>query len=444
MFIRTSLLYGLVVFAASFIACEPREAADDSSFGLIQSRILTPTCAIPSCHASESDATFGQHRLILTKGTAYAQLVGIGSVQDQARADGLLRVKAGDSENSLLFHKLQRNAGHHGSDYGNPMPLGLDKLSSGQLEFIRQWIDAGAPRNGSVADPALLDDETPQPDFFEPLAVPENGFQVHLEPFTVTPDFEREYYVYKPVGNSSEVWVNRIETSMRENSHHLVIYDFKSGTPDALTPKADEIRDIRNENGSLNIANLGTTSFHVFMAGSQTPYADYRFPEGVALRLTAGKMLDFNPHYVNKGTLPIYGEAFINFHTTVPDGNVKEARTLNLANRDLQLPPGRTTVTKTFTFDKRIHVFSLTSHTHKLGETFIIRISGGPRNGEVVYESSDWHHPEVVGYDAPIVLEPGQGLTSVITYNNTTSRTVSFGLTSEDEMGIIFGYYHED
>jgi hypothetical protein len=31
---------------------------------------------------------------------------------------------------------------------------------------------------------------------------------------------------------------------------------------------------------------------------------------------------------------------------------------------------------------------------------------------------------------------------SEITYNNTTDRTVSFGLTSEDEMGIIFGYYY--
>jgi hypothetical protein len=40
------------------------------------------------------------------------------------------------------------------------------------------------------------------------------------------------------------------------------------------------------------------------------------------------------------------------------------------------------------------------------------------------------------------VLRPGEGLTSEITYNNTTDRTIRFGLTSQDEMGIIFGYFH--
>jgi len=30
----------------------------------------------------------------------------------------------------------------------------------------------------------------------------------------------------------------------------------------------------------------------------------------------------------------------------------------------------------------------------------------------------------------------------VITWNNTMNHTVSFGLQSTDEMGIIFGYYY--
>ena len=31
---------------------------------------------------------------------------------------------------------------------------------------------------------------------------------------------------------------------------------------------------------------------------------------------------------------------------------------------------------------------------------------------------------------------------TTITDNNTTNKTVNFGLTSEDEMNIIFGYYY--
>ncbi|MEY3855295.1 MAG: hypothetical protein RIS68_1309, partial [Bacteroidota bacterium] len=36
----------------------------------------------------------------------------------------------------------------------------------------------------------------------------------------------------------------------------------------------------------------------------------------------------------------------------------------------------------------------------------------------------------------------GEGLTSVVTYVNNTTKNLSFGLTSEDEMDIIFGYYY--
>jgi hypothetical protein len=81
---------------------------------------------------------------------------------------------------------------------------------------------------------------------------------------------------------------------------------------------------------------------------------------------------------------------------------------------------------------------------HKLGEKFVIKIKGGSRDGEVVYTSTDWAHPDIVTFKTPIILQKGEGLTSEITYNNTTSKAVSFGLTSEDEMGIIFGYYFEE
>jgi hypothetical protein len=71
----------------------------------------------------------------------------------------------------------------------------------------------------------------------------------------------------------------------------------------------------------------------------------------------------------------------------------------------------------------------------------VIRISGGTRNGQIVYESTDWEHPQIKNFVEPLELKAGEGLTSEITYFNTSSRTVFFGLESKDEMGIIFGYY---
>jgi hypothetical protein len=102
----------------------------------------------------------------------------------------------------------------------------------------------------------------------------------------------------------------------------------------------------------------------------------------------------------------------------------------------------KTTITRDFKFDKPVAIVSLTSHFHARGKLFQIKIKGGARDGELVYENTDWEHPKVINYDTPILLQAGEGLTSVVTYLNDTSKPIGFGLTSEDEMNIIFGYYY--
>ena len=47
------------------------------------------------------------------------------------------------------------------NNMASPMPLGGTALSVGQIEFVRRWIEAGAPKTGEVADAKLLDDTTP-------------------------------------------------------------------------------------------------------------------------------------------------------------------------------------------------------------------------------------------------------------------------------------------
>jgi hypothetical protein len=249
--------------------------------------------------------------------------------------------------------------------------------------------------------------------------------------------------VYRKVNNAAPVYVNRIETRMRVNSHHFVLYTLLPQTPAFVMPQPDVIRDLRNADNTLNVSTALTMGYHVFLGGSMMPNYTYTFPAGVALELPANAAVDLNSHYVNTGTASITGEAYANFHTVDRSSVVHVARTLNLSNTTITLPPGqRKTINKTFTFDERRTIVMLTSHMHKLGEKFVIRIAGGARNGEIVYEATDWSHPLTQSFEPPLVLEPGQGLISEVTYNNTTTRTVNFGLTSEDEMGIIFGYYY--
>jgi hypothetical protein len=328
------------------------------------------------------------------------------------------------------------------------MPVGAPALTQGQVDFVRKWIEAGAPQTGEVADAALLRSTTLQSAArFVPLTPPPagQGIQLKVDSFSVQANFERELFVYRPLGNASEIYVNRIQTSMRPLSHHFVLYSIDPSTAPGFpcTPSANTVRDIRNADGSLNLLNMLPMACHVFIGGAMNPTSDYSFPAGVALRLPASMSIDLNVHYVNRTTAAIPGEAYANLFT-VPAAQVqKVAQTLNWGNTAISLPAGQTTtLEKTFTVQQTTTIFTLTSHTHALGTRFQIKVVGGPRDGELVYESTDWEHPAMLSLAQPIVLQPGQGLKSVITWKNTTSNTVRFGLQSTDEMGIIFGYYY--
>jgi hypothetical protein len=425
-------------------SCKDIQENPSSSFDLIQSKIITPSCAMSGCHASSGDATFSQHGLVLEQSVAYKNLINVLPKNANALADTFFLVKPSDPEKSLFLHKLHLYDDHHAHDYGNPMPLGLKKLTVGQVEFIEQWITAGAPATGTVADASLLNDATEQSENFVPLAAPAagKGFQINIPKFQVVPNFEREFFVYKKLGNTSDIFVNRFEIKMRLNSHHIVLYDFNSSIPPSFFPQPNVIRDIRNPDGTLLYFNMIPMAYHVFVVGGQSPYVNYEFPPGVAIRFPANAGLDFNSHYVNKEPTPIDGEVNVNFYTADAAAVQKEAKTLNMSNTSIDLAPGeRTTLSKTFTMSSSVSVLALTSHTHQLGEKFVIKIAGGSRNGEIVYTNEDWHHPQFISYNPPIVLQPGEGLISEITYNNIKTVQVRFGLTSEDEMGIIFGYY---
>ncbi|GAB4037571.1 monooxygenase [Spirosoma jeollabukense] len=443
---RLGLLVITSALLLNLISCKDAPTpTGESSFDLIQQKIFTPSCATSGCHASEKDATFAQHGLVLAAGVAYKNLVGVDPKNSAALGDGLKRVKAFASLESLLYHKLSVDASHHsGKLYGNPMPLGGQPLPNGQIEFVRRWIEAGAPAEGTIADATLLNDKTVTTVAYDPLVAPAagTGVQMNVALFDIQPKFERELFTRQLVGNTQPIYVNRYEIKMRNGSHHFVAYDFRDK---AILPSLNDIRDLRNADNSLNLATAISMSNHVYLAGSQAQYQDYTFPEGAALVLPAGASLDLNSHYVNNTDAVMKGEAQINLYTIDKAKVQRIVQTLDLSNTSLALPANtRVTQTKSFTFAKARKILALTSHMHKLGEKFVIKIKGGSRDGEVVYTSTDWAHPDIITFKTPIDLQKGEGLTSEITYNNTTTKAVSFGLTSEDEMGIIFGYYFEE
>lgn len=448
----------LLSTVAVLYACSDNETteppSDRDTWEVIQSDILTPNCT-ETCHTSGT--TFAQQSgLVLTSDVAYDQLVDRSPTNAAAAQDGLLLVPKEGFEGlealskSFLWEKINAvDQEHFYADhpyYGALMPLGNDVLTNGQLRFIREWIVAGAPRTGQVVDEEILLDVTRyEPPEFVPLAPPANGIQFHLGPFDVAPNFEREFDYFAPVDTQDDLLVNRVEIAMRPGSHHFILYTYRADTPPSEIPPFDEYRDFRNSNGDLIFQNLIALQYQQFVAGTQWPHMNYSFPQGVAVRVPHFGGLDLNSHYVNRTSATQQGEVYANLYFADPAQVDHIADMLWLNHDDFSLPPGQvTTLERTFTFPERVNIIQLFSHAHEHMEEFRAYVSGGLRDGELVYFSLDWEHPPILELDPPLTLETGEGIRLSVTYNNWTDRTLYFGLRSVDEMMMLFGYYYTD
>jgi hypothetical protein len=102
-----------------------------ADFQSIQDNVFTPICS--KCHIG-AGAPVG---LQLDAAHSYNLLVGVPSNEQPS----LLRVKAGDPDNSYMVHKIEGLAGITGGQ----MPLGETPLPQATIDAIRQWITNGAP-----------------------------------------------------------------------------------------------------------------------------------------------------------------------------------------------------------------------------------------------------------------------------------------------------------
>jgi hypothetical protein len=418
---------------------------------LLQEKLLTPTCAASGCH----DAASKTGNLDLSPANAYRSLVGVEPNNENARQDKLLRVKPSDPYKSFLFVKLD-SANLHASDgYGSVMPLGSRPVTAGQLEFVKQWIAGGAPKNDVVADPRLLEDTRSQNETLL-LTLPTQGRQFTIAPFKVPPRSEREFFIAQR--NPQELWMNKFEMIQRDRSHHLIMYAYNPAKPPISgLPKEGVIRDLYLPNGQVDFNRFLEMSNRQFIIGSQLKQETIAFPEGYAMRIPANYLLDLNSHYTNGTRDSITGEVIFNCHS-IPVSEVKvEVKPLQLSDFAISLPPMQEKAMETtyliggggtgsgdrfVSRDTTVRILALTSHFHKLGRRFVVKIVGGVRNGETVYTCTNWLNPPLVRFKEPIVLRRGEGLKSIVTWFNDTDQIVRFGLRSVDEMNFIFGYYY--
>ena len=439
---------------------------ENSAYHDIQEYVFDKSCASSVCHASPANSA----GLSLEYGLSYDDLVGIVPQNPAAAAAGMKLVDPENPDNSFLLTKL---VGPESPNQGSRMPFGGGMIHNAKIDAIRTWIEAGAPETGKVAgigDLGVLRDPS---DIFEPPAPPPpgEGYQLHLPPFKIEPGTEREVYYATQIedenGNPVEgdIFINRVEIFYPAGSHHFIIYRMTEDglakgllqngiIPDIAVNPEDTFRELDTDNPDPVFGFFGVD--RLFVIGTQTDDTFFEFPEGVGLRMPGDTVYDLNSHYINLlGDEILIGETYVNIYT-IPEEDVKyEAIEIFVSNRDINVPPGTTRVTKQTWYiggedgelDKRGHapdavlnVFLLTSHMHRHGELFEV-FQGS--TGDLLHRSIAYDDAPIDLFDPVIRLDADDTLTFQCTYNNyDTDKPLTFGLTSEDEMCIIFGYYY--
>lgn len=141
----------------------------NANFSEIQSNVFTPNCATSGCHTGAG----APQGLRLDDANSYGMLVGVAS----SEAPAVMRVAAGDPDNSYLIQKLEGTA-----SVGAQMPLNSPALAQSVIDIVRLWITNGA-----------IDDRAPSG---APIRVtslsPVPGSDLTATPTSIVAMFDRE------------------------------------------------------------------------------------------------------------------------------------------------------------------------------------------------------------------------------------------------------------
>lgn len=274
---------------------------------------------------------------------------------------------------------------------------------------------------------------------FEGLEAPAagEGFQVHVPPFPVPAQFEREFFMRMPIGNTQDIYVTKFQSLCRPGTHHLIAYGYEDEN-DMNNPPIGVMRDQNLSDGQGNF-NLTMGSGAMYYL-TQTPDYELQLPPGIAIKIPANATIDLNSHYFNLGSETQFGEVFLNINT-LPKEDVVETLVVDEIDNDevLFLPKGKTTdIEYTEMFEESASIRMMVSHMHKRGVQFDVFKVGGDQDGELLYSAYDYQHPPTQFFSPPLVIGEGEGLRTKVRYFNESNRDISFGVTSEDEMGILF------
>jgi hypothetical protein len=270
---------------------------------------------------------------------------------------------------------------------------------------------------------------------------PARGFQMRMTPFMVASGADREGCEYAVAPNRHAMDVKGFEVNTTPGTHHFVVWQYL-GTD---RNPADFWSGIAFVPGCTGLGPQdGATNSDMF--GMLPAHEKFHFPPGVAVRLEPHAILYPNLHFHNYTAEPVLAQAVFNF-TPARKGTIRHhAQSLTVGSFQIDIPPdGTASLTGVWHAPTDLNIVQLSTHQHHRGTQMSVHHidASGADLGPLVV-SDNWDHPTVRWFPQALRIPAGDGFRFTCDWSNPDDHPVHFGVTTEDEMCFVTGYFYPD
>ena len=247
------------------------------------------------------------------------------------------------------------------------------------------------------------------------------------------------------LNNDAELWVNAVELSQSESSHHsnwTYVPDDKYTGPDGIWPCSGRSYDFYS-----GVAAGGL----LYSQSTQAVHEVQKFPAGVAIRVPPHARIISDIHVLNTSPDTITGHATLTLYQLAADVVKVKLTSFHIEYDALDIPPHASArftgdcavaadVTKVTGAPFAPKVYYVLPHTHTLATAFFARIKGGPSDGKALLDLGSYNG-EAHGrtFDPPMDMAGADGFTFGCQYTNPRTTDVGWGLGA-GEMCEMFGF----
>ncbi len=331
-------------------------------------------------------------------------------------------------------------------------------LTDEEIGTIVKWVDGGA-RQG---DPARMPDLPAFATGWQ-IGTPDVVFEMPVD-YRIPADGTIDYQYFEvPTHFTEDRWIQagEVRAGNPEHVHHIIVSVIEPGTntrPNVMTVKAvfpdgqapqpvgpRRLTEAQRAQLALAARRAGAVSLVNWAVGEDAPV----YPQGVAKRIPAGSVLQFQVHYTTNGAAATDRSRIGLIFAKEPPTH--EIRTALIANTQFTIPAGAAShqVEAEATFSDDVKVWTMHPHMHLRGKdmTFTAIYPDGRREVVLRVPKYDFGWQTDYWLAEPLTLPKGSKLHVTAHFDNSAanranpdpSASVRWGDQTWEEM--MIGYF---